>query len=34
MELKCKCMLVKKVSNKSGNEYIALELTFENGYKN
>ena len=34
MEIKnVKCFLVKKVSKKTGNEYIALELTFENGYK-
>lgn len=27
------CKVIKKLSKKSGNEYVALEITFPNGYK-
>jgi len=27
------CKAVEKVSKKTGNKYIALEITFPNGYK-
>lgn len=28
-----KCELVKRISKKSGNEYIAVEVVLPNGYK-
>ena len=28
-----KCELVKRVSKKSGSEYVAVEVTLPNGYK-
>lgn len=27
------CKAIRKVSKKTGNEYVALEITFPNGYK-